>query len=421
MVPHTGRQEWRRYGFLPIAAGLGYATSVLHIYSIGPFIEPLQHEFGWSRGEVSSGITIASFLSALFCIPIGMLVDRMGPRLVGLLGVILMAGTVALLSTATGSGQNWALLWGVIALANLCVQSTIWTSAVTSRFESSRGLALAITLSGASISVTVFPLLATWLIGDYGWRMAYIAMSGIWLALVFPVLFLFFRSALDDKARLENETKKANATITTIAPMKVLKGLTFAQGVRTGAFYKLLMAGGLFAFTALGVIVHFVPILTDSGADKMAAAGIAALVGIFSIIGRLTTGMLLDRFSGHMVGGLAFLLPLIGCLLLLLDGTNPQSQMLAAASFGLTLGAEVDVIAYLSAKYFGMKNFGALFGAMVMSLSMGTAFGPLAAGMVYDHFNSYAPFLVLMMVLMSISSMALFSLKSAPTAEQLSG
>lgn len=409
---HIARQEWRLYGFLPIAAALGYATSVLHIYSIGPFIEPLQQEFGWSRGQVSSGITIASFISALFCIPIGMLVDRMGPRLVGLIGVVLMAATVSLLSTANGSTEQWILLWAVIALANLCVQATIWTSAVNSRFESSRGLALAITLSGASVSATVLPLLGTWLIGDYGWRTAYVAMSCIWLALVFPILFLFFRGALD------KDKRPAAAVIT---PPKVLKGLSMAQGLRSAAFYKLLMAGGMFAFTALGVIVHFVPILTDSGADKLEAAGIAALVGIFSIIGRLVTGLLLDRFPGHLVGGFAFLLPLSGCALLLLDGANPVSQMFAAAIFGLTLGSEVDVIAYLAAKYFGMKNFGALYGALVMALSMGTAFGPLAAGMVYDSFNSYAPFLMLMMVLMTISSIALFSLKSAPTAAELTG
>jgi len=398
--------EWRKFWFLPFAAALGYATSVLHVYSFGPFIEPLQQEFGWSRAQVSSGLSIASVVSALFCIPIGILVDKIGPRFVGLIGVLVMGASVALLGTATGNKTNWVLLWIGVAIGTLWVQATVWTSAVNSRFTASRGLALAITLSGAAVSATVFPLLATWLIGDYGWRTAFMGLSGLWITLVFPVLLLCFRGARDQK--------QAGAAPT---PVKVLHGLTLAEGLRSAALYKLLMASGLFSFTAIGVVVHFVPILTDRGAEPLEAAGIASLVGIFSIVGRLGTGFLLDRFQAHRIGGLAFLIPLAGCLLLLLDGANPTSQAVAAAIFGLTLGSEVDVIAYLAAKYFGLKNFGALYGALVMALSMGTAFGPLVAGAVFDHYGTYAPFLGLTMVLMGSSALALFSLGSTPSAE----
>ena len=406
-VSKSAAAEWRGYWFLPIAAALGYATSVLHIYSIGPFIEPLQQEFGWSRAQISSGITIASIVSAIFCIPIGMQVDRIGPRRIGLAGVLLMAATVALLSTATGGMANWLVLWGIVAIGAFCVQATVWTSAVTSRFEASRGLALAVTLSGASVSAAVLPILATWLIGSHGWRVAYMAMSGIWVALVFPIVFLCFRGAHDGGRKLPLAAP--------VTP-RALKGITFSEGLRSSALYKLLMAGGLFAFTVIGVIVHFVPILTDRGAEPLAAAGIVSLVGIFSIVGRLGTGLLLDRFPGHIVGAFAFLIPIIACILLIFDGTNPVSQSIAAAIFGLTLGSEVDVIAYLAAKYFGLKNFGALYGALVMALSLGAAFGPLAAGAVFDHYGSYGPFLNLTMLLVGASAIGLFSLGSTPAA-----
>lgn len=409
-MAHTNTAaEWRNYWPLPVAAGLGYATAVMYVYGMGPFIEPIQQEFGWSRAQISSGITIAAFFSALFGIPVGMVVDRVGPRRVGLIGVLLMGGAVALLGTATGTQGNWVFLWGLLAFSTLWVQATVWTSAVTSRFEKSRGLALAITLSGASLSATIFPLLATWLIGTYDWRTAYMAMSGIWVALVFPLMLLFFRGAQD--------TPSAGRTSAT-ETVRAVMGVSLGEGLRSSALYKLVMAGGFFAFTAIGVVVHFVPILKDSGADPMAAAGVASLVGIFSIIGRLGTGFLLDRFPGHLVGAYAFLIPIIASALLLLDGSNPLSQAIAAAIFGLTLGSEVDVIAYLAARYFGLKHFGALYGAMVMALSLGTAFGPLGAGAVYDNFGSYSPFLVLTAILMGISAIALFTLGSTPTAEE---
>lgn len=410
VVTKSAMAEWRGYWPLPVAAGLGYATAVMYVYAMGPFMEPLAREFGWSRAQISSGITIAAFFSAIFCVPIGMLVDRIGPRRVGLAGVVLMCASVALLGTASGDEANWILLWGILAFSTLWVQATVWTSAVTSRFEASRGLALAITLSGASLSATIFPIMATWLIANYDWRTAFMAMSGIWFVLVFPVCLLFFRGAQD-----MGRAQRTSALDT----VRALAGVSLSQGLRSPALYKLIMAGGFYAFTAIGIVVHFVPILTDSGAEPLAAAGIASLVGIFSIIGRLGTGVLLDRYPGYLVGAIAFLLPIAGCGLLLFDGANPVSQSVAAAIFGLTLGSEVDVIAYLAAKYFGLKNFGALYGAMVMALSLGVAFGPLGAGAVFDHYGNYAPFLVLTAILMALSSVALFSLRSTPTAEDL--
>lgn len=402
--------EWRNFWYLPVAASLGYATAVIYVYSMGPFIEPIQLEFGWSRAQISSGITIAAFLSAIFCIPIGILVDKVGPRKVGLFGVIMMCGCLALLGTATGTKGNWVFLWCLLAFSTLWVQATVWTSAVNSRFVQSRGLALAITLSGASISATIFPILATWLIKAYGWRTAYMAMGAIWLTVVFPFMFFCFRGAQDQKRSVKND--ETNTT--------PLTGLSIAEGIRSPALYKLLMAGGFFAFTAIGIVVHFVPILKDSGADPLAAAGVASLIGIFSVVGRLGTGFLLDRFPSHVIGGVAFIIPIFACIFLIVDGANPINQALAAAIFGLTLGSEVDVIAYLAAKYFGLKNFGALYGALVMALSLGTALGPLGAGAVYDHYQSYEPFLILTALMMGASAIALFTLASTPTADSLS-
>lgn len=402
----TAAAEWRSFGFLPFVAALGYATSVLHVYSLGPFIGALQQEFGWSRAQVSGGLTIAALISAAGCIPVGMMVDRIGPRRVGLVGVLAMCGAVALASTATGQMANWLALWSVIAVGTFCVQATVWTSAVASRFETSRGFAFAITLSGASLSATLFPLFATWMIGAYGWRMAYVAMGGLWAALVFPLLFIFFRGA-QDEGRKERTTRPAAAIS--------LTGISFSEGLRTPALYKLLMAAGLFAFTAIGVVVHFVPILTDSGATPLSAAGIASLVGIFSVIGRLGTGVLLDKLPGHVVGAVAFLIPIVACALLLADGASPVSQAVAAAIFGLTLGSEVDVIAYLAARHFGLKNFGALYGVLQMALACGAAFGPLAAGAVFDRYESYAPFLMLTTALMAASAIVLFTLGPAPS------
>lgn len=407
MTTKSALAEWRGFWFLPLAGALGYATSVLHVYSMGPFIGPLQAEFGWSRALIAFGLTVSSVISAILCIPVGVLVDRIGPRRVALVGVVLMASAFALLGTATGDQANWLALWAVVAVGTFGVQATVWTSAVASRFQSSRGLAFAITLSGGSLAAAIFPLYATWAIDAFGWRQAYAAMAALWVLPVFLLLFVVFRGAHDhcDESRAAS---KAAAS-----------GVSLAEGFRSTVFWRLLIASGFFSFTTIAMVVHFVPILTDKGTDHLAAAGIASLIGIFSIIGRLGTGVLIDRYAAHKVGAIIFLIPLLACLILLNDIGGTPGQMLAAAIFGLTLGAEVDVIAYLATRYFGLKNFGALYGAMVMALSLGTAFGPLAAGAVFDNYGGYTLFLYLTMILMTVAAVALASLGSTPKVAEV--
>jgi MFS family permease len=404
-VSTSGRSEWRGFWFLPVSAALGMAMSVIHVYSMGPFIEPLQGAFGWSRAQVTSGLAISAMISSAFCIPVGMLVDRVGPRRVALVGMALITAGYALLGTATGTTANWVLLWVLLAFGTLGVQTTVWTCAVASRFERSRGLALAVTLSGASLAATIFPLLATALITAFGWRVAFTAQGLMWALLVYPVVFFFFHSAKDDLR---------TSRVAQAGPVDVQVGVSFSEGLRMPALYKLLLSSGLITFTAVGALVHFVPILTDGGAAPINAAATASLIGIFSIVGRLGTGFLLDRMPAHLIGAAACLLPIIASALLLLDGANPVSQVFAAIALGLTLGSEVDVVAYLASRHFGLRNFGALYGALVTALGTGTALGPLAAGAAFDRFGGYSEFLVLTAVLMLVSAISLASLGRPP-------
>jgi MFS family permease len=181
-------------------------------------------------------------------------------------------------------------------------------------------------------------------------------------------------------------------------------------------FHRLFLASMLFTFTIIALVVHFVPILKDRGAEPMAAAGVASLVGLFSIAGRLLTGLLLDRFRAALVGAAVFLLPILACALLLLAGSSRPSQMLAAAIVGLTLGSEVDVIVYLTTRHFGLKHFGTIYGGLLTALSIGTAFGPLAASAVHDRTGNYEPFLLLTIACMAVASVALASLPAPPFA-----
>ncbi len=394
--------EWRQYPLLPIAAALGYATSVIHIYGLAPYIEPISTAFNWSRTQTTFGLTIATLVQALCSIPIGIMVDRVGPRLLGLVGIVLTCGAFAFLGTATGDKTNWYLLWGVMALATLPVQATIWTSAVATRFEASRGMAFAVTLCGASVAQALFPYLGARLIASYGWASALAMQSAIWVAIAFPILFFFFRGARDGQVK-RSETERA-------AEKAQTAGVSLNEGLKSSVYHRLFLTSLLFTFSILGLVVHFVAILSGSGLGKLEAAGLASFIGLFSIAGRLGTGYLLDHFQASRIGALVFILPALACLVLLFGGANGTTAAIAAALIGLTLGSEVDVIVYLTTKHFGLKNFGGLYGGLLMALSVGTATGPLAASAVFDSHKGYSPFLAGVIVLMALSSLLLLSL-----------
>jgi MFS family permease len=413
MKESPARAEWRAHWPLPFAAAAGASTAAVHMYSLGVFMKPLQDAFHWGRADVSSGISIAVTISAAFSVFIGLLVDRVGPRKVGIIGILLVTGGVAALGTATGSMANWRLLWLIIA-AGLCgILPSIWSSAVASRFAASRGLALAITLCGGAIGSSLVPLISAWLLQRYGWRAGFVGLGAIWAALVLPAVLFFFRGANDGaehRARLA-EAAAAGRAAHTAAP---LPGLTLREALTGSALYKQMLAGGLYSLTLVGIILHLVPILEDRGVPPMTAAANAALVGIFSLIGRIGTGLLLDRMRSNLVGALSYVLPTIACVLLLLPGSGAIGQLGAVVVIGLAVGSELDVITYLATRHFGMRRFGALFGAVYIPIALGSAGSAYLAGLAHDITGSYTLFLQLSIAGMLLGALALYTLGQPP-------
>ena len=402
-APQSAMAEWRRYGAVPIAAGIGYSTMAIQTYGIGPFVAPLEQEFGWSRAEVMLGLTISNTIGVLFNFAVGVLADRLGPRRVALSGVVVKTSAIALLATATGTVLNWSLLWLLVAAGAVLAQANVWASAVASRFDKGRGLALAVTLSGSSFCAAIVPVLATSLIGQYGWRMAFVAVAAMWLAVVLPVVFLFFHGRQDEQ-RLAR--KAASAAEVSDAPVD-LPGVTIREGMRMIAFWQLMIAAFAFAFYTMAIAPSLVPLLTGKGQTALVAAELAALMGIVGIVARISAGFLLDHFSARALGVAVFTLPVLGCGLMLAEAPSHLVLALAVASFGITIGAEYDVVFYLVSRHFGLRSFASLMGGLLTAGALGGAVAPLIAGGLHDRFGGYDEMLVLLMVLMGAGALAI--------------
>lgn len=366
---------------------------------------PLSQAFGWSRAEISSGITVSNSGTALLGLLVGLLIDRFGARKVGLVGITAMALAFGAVGTATGSYSNWLFLWALIALAATCTQTTIWTSAVTSRFDKSRGLAIALTIAINGAAASLLPIMATLAIEGFGWRQAFFAIAGGWFALTLPMVLLFFRGAAEDHAA-SREAKGIPASA-------YLPGMEVKDCLRTATFYRLSLTGGLFAFVAMSMIVHMVPILTDRGLTPVNAASIAGFVGIASIGGRFVTGYLLDRLRPERVALVGLSLPVFSALLLLY-GHGTLAYSAAAAIAGFSLGAELDVLIYITSRHFGLKRFGTIFATIMLAMTAGTATGPLSAGLIFDRYGSYDNYLMLIIPMVIVAALSVGTLGPAP-------
>lgn len=414
--PSTALGEWRRYGLLPLAAMVGYSTMAIQTYGVGPFVTSLEAEFGWTRAQIMIGLTISNGLGVLFNFAVGVLADRIGPRRVGLAGVVVKSSAIMLLATVSSSVLNWWLLWVLVGLGAVLAQANVWASAVASRFDRGRGFAIAVALSGSSFCAAIIPVIAYGLIEQFGWRMAFVGLGLGWLVVAFPVVFFLFHGRQDDQraaAAREKETQRETLA-ESAAPAAEQTGVGISEGLRRPAFWQLLVASFAFASYTMAVAPNLVPMLGEKGSSPLVAAQLATVVGLVGIVARISAGFLLDFMSARVLGTFVFLLPVAGCGLLLGDTPSYLVLTVCMASFGITIGAEFDVVFYLVSRHFGLRRFASLMGGMLTVGALGGAISPAVAGRLYDVSGSYNPMLMVLMVLMAAGALAIATIGRPP-------
>jgi predicted MFS family arabinose efflux permease len=408
----TARGEWSMGWKVAVAAMAGFSLSATFTFTFGAFIQPLEAEFGWSRGDIALGMSVITLVGALLSPPIGMLVDRWGPRRLGVPGALIFAAGFGALGLTTSNIWVWWGLWFMLAFAFIMIKPLIWTTAVASTFDKQRGLAFAVAMCGNGIASTFTPSLATWAIAEYGWRMAFPIVGATVGLIAFPILFFFLHSGAD-RALAREKREKAGPTIKA-EPKAVLYGLTMREALRKPAFYKIGLGAFLFTVAAIGIVPNLIPILSSFDISRGEAAAIAGVAGISSIVGRLVTGVLLDRYNPNIIAGVIVLLPVVSCLLLLQSPGSVPVAIVAAVIIGVALGSEVDVIAFVTAKQFGTLRYGTIFGVMSGLWSLATATGPFLVNRSYDVTGSYVTAIEVAIPLFLITSVLLFTLGRAP-------
>lgn len=396
------KSEWQQHWKLVGTSLFGTALGVMHLFSIGVLIQPVSVSQDWSRASVASGLTIVALFSIVSASLVGRLIDQVGPRRVAIPGVIAYSTAFALLGFTTASIWHWWAGWVLVGITLQFVKPTVWTAAVASRFVAGRGFAIAVVLTGTGVASSLNPIIASYLTSIWGWRAGFVGTAMIWLVMVLPPCLVFFFGASD------NDRKPGS----TAQQQQTLSGVHWRKAVFSSLFIRLALGAVLTTTVILGFSINFAAMMTDSGMLAAQGAAMAGLMGIMSIAGRLTTGLLLDRFSTRapLIATVAFALPAAACVIMMgFDGSILQSAIVACL-IGIAVGADTDIAAYLTARYFGLRFFGTLFGTIIAILSIAIGLGPLLAASIFDRTGSYMSFYWIGVVLSLCSAIIMFTL-----------
>ena len=354
------------------AAALGLTVGMLPglFYSMGVFMPAWEAEFGWSRGDMSFSLTLATVSMFLFGTVAGRIGDRFGAANVGPLSLFAYGIILTLLPLLIS--DVWHLWTGYIVLAIVGVPSSaiIMIRPITAAFDARRGIAMGIALTGAGIAGFWVPQLVGYLIELRGWRTAMMALGAL-PCLAAPFVWLGFRGTGEAAVR-RNAAEH---------------GIEFRAALRMRQFWILSLMAISMSLGVGGLLVHFVPLLTDLGADSVRAAEIASLLGLASVCGRIGVGLLLDRFPATLVAVATLLVAASGALLLYMFGLG--FAPLAVMLIGLAAGAEVDLIAYLCSRHFGVRSYGAIYGWQYSVFVLGYGFSPFLVGLMRDSLGNY--------------------------------
>ncbi len=395
--------EFRRGGPVLVAAALGtaFGASPIPFNSIGPFTKPLAEEFGWGRGDIQLALfwfTAAVVVTVPF---VGGLADRIGVRKVAIGALALFGASFAALAFTPASLFAFYLLWVVMGALGAGSTPVSWTRAVNAWFAHNRGLALALTLMGTGLTAALLPSLATWLIEQYGWRRAFLGISLLPLAIALPVAVWLFREP------------DARDSMQLAAPAR-LTGVSVHAALRD---YRFWVIAGSILCVAIGVggsVTNFQPLLMDRGFDPPQAARVAGVIGVSVIAGRLLAGVLIDRYWAPLVTLPMLALPALACILLAQPEVGMPAALLSAILIGFAAGAETDLVAYLTARYFGLAHYGRLYGLQYAVFGFASGISPFLFGKVFDVTGSYRPILYVAAVLFVVGAVSLLSLGRYP-------
>jgi MFS family permease len=399
-------------------SALGMTTGVasVNLWSFGVFVKPLSGEFGWTLSEITTVLLIGTLVTVVSSPFIGQLVDRLGARRVALASMTMLGLLLLSLYWLTPNLWHFYFVFGLMPLLGAGTSSVAYARVIARWFDRRRGLALGLTLAGVGIGAFVIPLLTNAVIQSHGWRIAYVVLAMLSLAVTLPLAWFLLRDSPESVGQYQDGIRPAGAAAGAAGaprPPATLVGYGTREALGQRRLWTMVIAFAGLGLAIGSVLILLVPMLEQRGVPRETAVLVQASMAVAIVFGRVVAGWLMDRFFAPYVA-VGFLLgPIVG-LLLFANSTSPAAAIAAALLIGLAAGAEVDVIAYMIGRYFGTRAYATLYGLLYSAWTLGSGIGPKLTAVWLESVGSYAPALTTYAAVMAVACALLLSLGRYP-------
>ncbi len=379
MAPVTPRP---RYAWVVLGAAFAVITMAIGtLFTLGVFLAPIEQSLGWSRSSIGAISFFNWVVMGLGGVVAGYLSDRFGTRVVVLGGGALLGGGLVLSARVTEPWQFYVTFGAMVGGGVSCFYVPLTVTAVK-WFEDRRGMAAAVVSAGNGFGILVLSPLTRWLINEFDWRTAFWVLGDLAWLVVIPA-GLLLRPA--PAAGLAPATRNAGPGRDTRDGSIATEG---AAAVRTWPFWAIALTHFGCCAAHSGPIFHMVSHAIDQGVAPMAAAALLGASGLSSILGRVATGMVADRYGAKqtLIAALIFQAGMVSSYLFVREVAGLYALGLL---FGIAYGSAMPLYALLTREYFGERVMGTVYGAVFLISCTGMGLGSWAGGAIHDALGTY--------------------------------
>jgi len=380
------------YGWWIVAGGTAilFVSSGIGFYGHSAILDPLRAQYGWSKGTISSAVTMYFAVSGAMGIVVGRLVDNYGPKPMLILGSAVMGFGFFLLSRVTELWQFF-MVYFLISVgwsgASLNTVSTV----ISNWFIRRRGMAMSLTMTGLSLGGMVLVPFSIFLSSHWGLRVALPVLGAIFWIVVIPTAIFIIKQRPSDLGQFPDGegplTFSERTPGSRLSYASQLQVWTRAEALKTTAFWAIVGAFFLALSGQIAFLVHQVSFLSQTLGAKGAATAVSITAGA-SIVGRLFLGSIADRSDKRYLAMFCFFIQSAAVLAM---AYNRQAAVLylGTFAFGLTMGGIVMLQSLLIGECFGMVSFGTISGLSGVFSVSGASIGPMIAGLIFDATRDY--------------------------------
>lgn len=388
------------YGYWIVLAGFVTLTlsSGLTYYGFSVMNTSVANEFGWSRGEVTLGFTCFAVAMAVTSPLVGRLTDKRGPRQVLIIGTIVLAISLILLSRISSLWSYCLLNWG-LGMAMTILGAVPISVLITNWFHRLRGTMQGLSFIGLGFGGFAFgPLIGNHLIPNLGWRNTYAVMALLSAIIMTLVIIFLVKNHPRDKGLTPYGAEATEITEERGSEARKASGLSLRETLGMSAFWLIALTAAVYGMGLTGGLQNLVSILTTQGFTAGDAAFAVGIVGLSSAAGKFVFGYLCDRIDPKYTTAAAY--AFTGLSLIVLTLAHSMYHLwLYGIVLGLGMGGWAPNTAMLTNRYFGMKQYGSILGTIHLIFMLGEAVGPAVVGRVYDQAGTYHLILIILSIL----------------------